>query len=126
MDSDSIPSGNDGLQADRQTSARKNLTLKPLMIKQYEGHNAARYGRIGQIENRREEYEVLSTYKRHPRGPVPRHEGKIEHIHNATPEEHVVAETPRREVGYSRRVRGVEDDTVEDAINDVAQRTRRD
>lgn len=121
-----MPPGNDGLQADRQNSTISNLTLKPLMIKQDKGHNAARYCRISQVENRRKEHETVSAYKRHPRGPVPRHQREIKHVHDAPPKKHIVAETPRCKVGHSGRGGRIEYDTVKDAIDDVPQRTCRD
>ena len=49
-------------------------------VKQQQSYNSATDCCIGKVENRTEKNEMLSTYERHPRGPVRFDNREIEHI----------------------------------------------
>lgn len=67
---------------------------------------------------------MLSTHKRHPFGPVEFEEREIEHIYNTTIEPCGIAFAKRHEMSHIRRCGIVEDESVEEAVEDIAQSAR--
>ena len=55
-----------------------------------------------------------------PLGHVPLDEGEIEHVDDFAVEKFAISVAPRLEVGYLRVWGGVEDESVEEAVDDVA------
>ena len=91
-------------------------------VEQQDGYRAAADGRIGQVEDWAEEDEVLAAHKRHPRRPVELEQREVEHVHHLAIQPAGIALAQ----GYQRGNAGArafrEQDTVEDAVNDVAHR----
>jgi len=96
-----------------------------LVIEEQQCHDAARDGCIGKVEDRREEHAMLTGIDRHPRGHVPFDEGKVEHIDYLAVKELAVSISVGHKLGHLREGWGVENESVEEAIDDVACRSRR-
>ncbi len=92
----------------------------PAAEQQY-GHDTTGYAGIGKVEDGRKEDEMLASHEWQPRGPVPRHEGEVEHIHYPAIEPVGIARTKGHELGYIRGHGVVEYLSVEKAIDDVAR-----
>ena len=95
-----------------------NIEIFP--IEEQEGYDAAGDGCIGKVEYGTEEDAVLAAIDGYPRGHVPLDEWEVEHIDDASVEEFSIAHAP----GYELCCVGVggivEDESVEEAVDDVA------
>ena len=77
-------------------------------------------GRIGDVENRIEEGEVVASYERHPFRPIEVKERELEHIDHLSVEEGRITSIFGQERSHLA-VAQVEDLPVEDAVDDVAK-----
>ena len=96
------------------------------MIEYQQGNDAARDGCIGEVKDRGEEHAVLTGVDGHPRRHVPFDEREVEHIDHLAVEELTVAISIGLEVCNLRIRWCVEDESVEEAVDDVARCSCRD
>ena len=93
---------------------------KPTSIGEEEPEDSDCYGGVGNIEDWAEEFEILSTYERHPFRPVGTNDWAIEHIHHFTMEQACIA------TAFGEKHCFVDDSTfaeyyaVEDTVEDIA------
>ena len=92
------------------------------MIEKQQCHDAARDGCIGKVEDRGEEHTMLPRVDRHPRGHIPLDKGKVEHIDHSSVKELPISVTQWLKLCHLWIRRVVEDESVEEAIDDVACR----
>ena len=96
------------------------FNIEAFSIEKQEGYDAAGDGCIGEVEYRTEEDAVFAAIDGNPRGHVPLDEGEVEHIDDASVEEFSVTHAPGYELCRVGVGRVVEDESVEEAVDDVA------
>lgn len=97
-----------------------------LAIKKEQGYHPATDGRVGKVEDRAEENEMLSSHKRHPLRPIGVDDGKIKHVYHLAIEQGGISSALRHKRSDLRGGAFVEQHAIEDTVHDVAQRTRQD
>ena len=81
---------------------------------------------IGHVEHRLEEFEMLAAPDRQPLRQAPFPNGEVEHVHHRTVEERCVAAVGRKELRRLSMYARTEEQSVEGAVDDVAQCTGED
>ena len=69
---------------------------------------------------------MLTSAEGQPHGPVPFHQGEVEHVYYPAVEHRVVAGTPRHELCHERCRRVVENHAIEQTVDDIARGTGKD
>lgn len=100
--------------------------IQILTVEEQQRYDTATDCRIGKVENRAEEDEMVSTYERHPRRPVCFDNREIEHIDHLTVEQRSVSAAFGHKGCQLRIGAFIKQHSVEYAVDDIAQRTRQD
>ena len=100
--------------------------IQILTVEEQQRYDTATDCRIGKVENRAEEDEMVSTYERHPRRPVCFDNREIEHIDHFTVEQRSVSAAFGHKGCQLRIGAFIKQHSVEYAVDDIAQRTRQD
>ena len=90
------------------------------VVKNEEGYYAAGDGCVGKVEDRGEKDAVLSGVDGHPCRHFPFDEREVEHVNNTSVKEFSVSVSVGLKVCDLGKGRVVEDESVEEAIDDVA------
>ena len=96
-----------------------------MRVEQQHGNGTAADGRIGQVEDGTEENEMFPAHKRHPRRPVKFKQREIEHVHHPPIQPVGITLSGRYKRSYVHRRTLTEDGTVEDTVDDITYRTRK-
>ena len=96
------------------------------VVENEEGYYAAGDGCVGKVEDRGEKDAVLSGVDGHPCRHFPFDEREVEHVNNTSVKEFSVSVSVGLKVCDLGKGRVVEDESVEEAVDDVACRSCRD